>query len=259
MNTTNTPENAEIIVQKLYSDLGIHRNPRKGTLKAPDEILENYNFSNKALIDQIFPDEFSLEETQNVTKKNTEELLKYNKPILSIGGDHSVSYPVIKTLKEQYPDLKLIWLDSHLDLKEKIEDNVSHDVVVRELVQEVFDEEEIIFVGITRKDKDEKNYLEDQNLTIYNYDEIEQFLEEFKTQGNPIYLSVDIDVLKPDAAPGTGYLDGKLDFKQVKKVIETVQPNHADLVEVAPPFDKNDRTIEEARKILQVIENNFRK
>lgn len=249
----NSPEDAELIVQKLPSDMGIHRNPRKGTLNAPNELLDSFSFDRTVLIDEVFPDEFSLEETHRKIEKNTKELYSYGKPILSIGGDHSISYPVIKALKEENPDLKLVWLDSHLDLKEKVNRHVSHDVVVRELLEHGFSEDEIVLVGITEIDGDEEEFLEKHDLEIYRHDEIGEFLREFDFNEQPVYLSVDIDVLKEDLAPGTGYPDGELDLEQVEKVIEKVQPDHADLVEVAAPFDKGRRTLNSGREILSTL------
>jgi len=95
-NQVFSPEDAKLVVQKIPADTGIHRNPRKGTLNAPEKILETFKFEREVLIDEIFPDEFDLEETQDQISKNTRELLKYGRPILSIGGDHSVSYPVLR-------------------------------------------------------------------------------------------------------------------------------------------------------------------
>ncbi|AOV94302.1 hypothetical protein AQV86_00040 [Nanohaloarchaea archaeon SG9] len=249
---TKSPEDAEVTVQKLSSDMGIHRNPRKGTLNAPEEILEGLEFDREVFISEVFPDEFDLEETHSRIEENTEDLLSYGRPLISIGGDHSVSFPVIKALKQDKPDLKLVWLDAHLDLKEKVDDHVSHDVVVRELLEHGFSEEDIIFIGIDKIDHDEKKFLEDHDLTIYDSGEVYKALEKELFEG-PVYLSVDIDVLKEKEAPGTGYRDGDLGLDQVLEVIESVDPDCADLVEVAPTLDQGNTTVKNARKILKKL------
>jgi agmatinase len=246
---TNTPEEAEVIIQKLPCDMGIHRNPRKGTLNAPEEILERFEPEETVFIDEVFPNEFNLEETHSRIYDNTADLAEYDKPLISIGGDHSVSFPVIGALKEKHPDMKLVWLDSHLDLKQKVDGHVSHDVVVRELLK-YFSEDEIVFVGITRKDEDEKLFLERHDLRVYGADEVSEFVKDYDFE-HLTYLSVDIDVLSEEEAPGTGYTDGQLSMKQVYEVIREVHPDHADLVEVAPEFDEEERTVENARKILE--------
>ncbi len=251
----NSPEEAEVIIQRLSSDMGIHRNPRKGTLNAPKKILEGLEFDRPVMVDEVFPDEFDLEETHDRIYENTLELAEFDRPIVSLGGDHSVSYPVVKALKEKNPDLNLVWLDAHLDLKEKVDGHVSHDVVVRELLEHGFSEEDIIFVGITEIDHDEKEFLENHDFTIYRSGRVSEFLEKASFEG-PIYLSVDIDVLRKEEAPGTGYRDGDLGLDQVLEVIESVNPDYADLVEVAPSLDRENITAENSRKILkQLVEH----
>lgn len=254
---TSSPKDADLIVQKLPSDMGIHRIDRKGTLKAPEKILNDFRFNHKVLVDEVFPDEFDLENNHRRIEFNTEELLDYDKPILSVGGDHSVSFGVIKTLKRENPDMQLVWLDSHMDLKEKVGNHISHDVVVLELLKYGFSDDEIWFVGVTQIDDDEKDFLKNSNFNIYHSDEFDKFLREFDSNEQPVYTSVDIDVLKEEEAPGTGYTDGEFSVEQVKKVIETVNPDYADLVEVAPPFDHKRKTIESAHTILKQLENSL--
>ena len=250
-NKINSPEDAEVIIQKLPSDMGIHRNPRKGTLDAPERILEGLEFDRPVMVDEVFPDEFDLEETHDRIYENTVELLEFDRPVVSIGGDHSVSYPELKALKRSNPDINLVWLDAHLDIKEKVGDNISHDVVVRQLVEEgLFEPEDIYFVGITEIDHDEEEYLEENNFNFYRPGEVEEFKQEFEGQA---YLSIDIDVLQEELAPGTGYPDGNLDLDQVLKVIQEVEPVHADIVEVAPCLDQEGKTMEASREILKQL------
>lgn len=253
MTRVNSPEDAKILLQKLPSDMGIHRNPRKGTLNAPEKILENFETKEKILVDEIFPDEFSLEKTHGKILETTEKLIQYEKPVISLGGDHSISFPVIKALKKNFPGLKLVWLDAHLDLKEKVDDHVSHDVVVRELLEHGFCENEIFFVGTTRVDDDEEEFLEDHDVKIFGPEELEEFQRVFDSSEQPLYLSVDIDVLEESLAPGTGYPDGELSVEEVLEVIEMVEPDHADLVEVSPVLDREDITQKNAGKILSKI------
>lgn len=220
-------------------------------MDAPDEVLEGISFGKTVLIDEVFPDEFHLEETQERIETNTEELARYGKPMISVGGDHSVSYPVIKVLKRKNPEMRLVWLDAHLDVKEKVEGHVSHDVVVRQLVEEeLFEPEEIYFVGITRIDDDERDYLEEKNFNLYRSDEVEEFQREFSPDEQPLYLSLDIDVL--GGIEGTGYRDGELSMEEILRVIDSCNVLHADLVEAAPSLDEGE-TVEVAKELLQEL------
>lgn len=250
---TNSPEDADLVVQKLPSDMGIHRIDRKGTLKAPEKILEGFEFDQRVLVDEVFPDEFDLENNHRRIEFNTEEMTEYDKPILSIGGDHSVSFGAIKTLKRENPDMQLVWLDSHMDLKEKVGNHISHDVVVLELLKYGFSDDEIWFIGTTKIDDDEKDFLKNSNFNIYHSDEFDKFLREFDSNEQPVYLSTDIDVLNEEEAPGTGYPDGEFSIEQVEEVINKVEPDYADLVEVAPPFDRDGKTVENAREIVSLL------
>lgn len=255
---TNQPEEGEVLIQKLPSDMGIHRNSRKGTLDAPETVLKGLEFEEKVFVDEVFPDEFDLEETHRRIEKNTAELLEYGKPIFSLGGDHSVSFPVLKALKQKFPNLKLVWLDAHLDLKEKVNGHVSHDVVVRELLNSGFSEQDIIFAGITEVDHDEEKFLDEHDFTIYHPGGLSELIKTGQFEA-PIYLSVDIDVLTPEEAPGTGYRDGSLTLEQVLKVIESVSPDYADLVEVAPSLDEEETTVKNSRKITKKLLEQLKK
>ena len=253
MIKVNSPQDAEAIIQKLPCDMGIHRNPRKGTLNAPTKILEDFSTERKILTTEVFPDEFSLEETHERIYSETKELLGYNKNIISLGGDHSVSFPVIKALKEKFSNMKLVWLDAHLDLKDKVGENVSHDVVVRELLEQGFSMNDVYYIGTKEIDEDEKEFLKDKNANTFGPDELDKFLRVFGTGEQPVYLSVDIDVLKEDQAPGTGYPDGELEVEDVLSIVEEVKPEFSDLVEVAPPLDEEEKTQENAQKILEKL------
>lgn len=253
MEKKNSIKDAEVIIQKLPSDMGIHRNPRKGTLNGPEKILEDLEIGAKVLVDEVFPDEFNLEETHERMKSNTSDLVTKNHPLISIGGDHSISYPVIKAVKERNPELKLVWLDAHLDLKKKVDGHISHDVVIRELVEDgVFEPEEIFFVGVARTDHDEEKMLEEHDFNVYTPEELPKFLDEYDST-NLCYLSIDIDVLSKDEAPGTGYPDGQLSIEDVEKVINNTCPRYADLVEVAPSLDKDNTTLQNAKTIVRKL------
>lgn len=245
----NSPEDADLILQKVPSDIGMHRIDRKATLDAPHKILDDFDFNVNVLVAEVFPYEFDLEETHERIGRNTEEFLGYELPLLSIGGDHSISYRIIRKLKEENPDMEVVWLDAHLDLKEKVDNHVSHDVVMRELL-DIFEEDEVHFLGVTRIDEDEEKFIENRELEIADP---EDALETASNIEESVYLSVDIDVLKQSQAPGTGYPDGEMNVDQVMSVIESLDIMHADLVEVAPPLDSGE-TLENARNLLSQLE-----
>lgn len=249
MEETNTVQDADLILQKIPSDSGIHRNARKGTLNAPKRILEeSLETDKRVIIDEVFPDEFNLKETHQRIRKNTKDLLNHGKPIISVGGDHSVSFEKIKATKEEFEDIKLVWLDSHLDVKEKVNDHISHDVLARELIeQEVFSPEEVYFVGAKRIDHDEKKFVGEKDIKVFKPNEA---VEKAKEIDSEVYVSLDIDVLDDSVAPGTGYPDGVMQKQEILEILDSLKFRFGDLVEVAPCLDRENKTLETSRDLL---------
>jgi Arginase/agmatinase/formimionoglutamate hydrolase, arginase family len=232
VDTTNIPVEAEILVQKLPCDMGIHRTGRKGTLKAPEVLLEDAELESRVHVSEVFPDEFDLEETHRRIQRHTREMLGYDTPLLSVGGDHSVSYPVLKAVKQHQPDLSLVWLDAHLDAKRPVDERTSHDVVVRRLVEEgVFKPRDIFCIGTTRIDEDEKDL--SSKLNVYRPADIPEAAD---AVNGPVYVSFDIDAVD---VSGTGYPDGELSLGECRELVRQLDVRHADLVEAAPPLDRD--------------------
>jgi arginase family enzyme len=200
---TSVPSEAEVLIQKLPCDMGIHRTGRKGTLNAPSILLEDAELESQVHVSEVFPDEFDLKETHRRIQRHTKGMLEYDTPLLSVGGDHSISYPVLKAVKQHQPDLSLVWMDAHLDAKEPVGRHTSHDVVMRKLVEnQVFGADEILCVGTTQIDEDEGDLEEDLRILDYAANEHRSVAVD-----SPVYLSFDIDVL---AIKGTGYPDGRM-------------------------------------------------
>lgn len=238
------PTEAQILLVKLPCDMGVHRTGRKGTLNAPHELLEKLNLSCSFHVSEVFPDEFDLEETHRRIQRHTKEMLEYEKPLLSVGGDHSVSYPVLKEVKHQQPDLSLVWLDAHLDAKQPVDGHTSHDVVVRRLVEDdIFDPEEIFYVGATKVDEDEKDL--HSELKVFRPGNVS---EAAGSISGPVYVSFDIDAVD---ISGTGYPDGELSLDECHDLIRDLDVRHADLVEAAPPLGRD--AVVAGRKALGLL------
>jgi arginase family enzyme len=241
---TSIPSEAEVLIQKLPCDMGIHRTSRKGTLNAPSNLLEDGEIESQVHVSEVFPDEFDLEETHRRIQRHTKRMLEYNAPLLSVGGDHSVSYPVLKEVKRHQPNLSLVWLDSHLDAKQPVDGHTSHDVVVRKLVEEsVFDPEEIFCVGTTQVDEDEEDL--GSQLGVFGREGISEVAD---VASGPVYVSFDIDAVD---ISGTGYPDGELSVDECRRLVKDLDVRHADLVEAAPPLGRD--VVVAGRKALNLL------
>ncbi|XRO76456.1 agmatinase [Methanocaldococcus sp. 16A] len=130
------------------------------------------------------------------------EILKKDKKIIIFGGEHSITYPIIKAVKDIYDDFIVIQFDAHCDLRDEYLGNkLSHACVMRrvyELTKDIFQ------FGIRSGDKEEWDFAKKNNLYLKMDLMNEEDLEYIKSLDKPIYVTIDIDVLDPAYAPGTG-------------------------------------------------------
>ncbi len=134
----------------------------------------------------------------------TKELLKYdNKLFTMIGGEHSVSIGSIRALGEKYPDLTVLQLDAHTDLRPEFHgSSCNHACAVFEARQKL----NLVQVGIRSMDVEETEYVpEGQCFWAHeiasNTNWIDDVLE--KVSGN-VYITIDLDAFDPSIAPSTG-------------------------------------------------------
>jgi agmatinase len=183
------------------------------------------------------------------------ELLAMQKKIFSIGGEHLVSLPVIKAYKEVYPDLVVIQMDAHADLRDNyLGEPLSHASVMNHALQMVGDRN-LFQLGIRSGTREEmqlgrrcSNLYLDQFLTVLP--EVKQ-----KIGSRPVYLTLDIDVLDPAFAPGTGTPEagGITSRDLITALLDLGSLNIVgfDMVEISPPYDIADNTSILGAKILR--------
>ena len=127
---------------------------------------------------------------------------------LGMGGEHLVSWPVIKAMYKKYPDLAIIHMDAHTDLREEYEgEPLSHSTPIRKAAG-LIGPENIFSFGIRSGMKEEFEWAKEVGLQIFKFD-VHKPLQEVlpKLAGRPVYVTIDIDVLDPAHAPGTGTVD----------------------------------------------------
>lgn len=269
---TSIPDEAAVSVLQAGMDTGIRNTDRKGTRKGPEKLLSRVD--DEALadthLDTVFLDDFHLGENQELIADRVQEHLTYQHPLVTIGGDHATTYPILRVMKEQYPDLRLLWLDAHLDYKEpRIEDGTPHDALVRRLCEENgFLIDDFWFIGHRATDPDEQYILSDIHKTAPA--EIDTVIEDLQ-QGvlpddiplapeDPVYLSLDIDLVDASHVPGTTFPvpDGP-GPDQVSALLEALgaqfggQLVGADIVEIAEPFDEGGQTLELGATLFQTL------
>lgn len=185
------------------------------------------------------------------------KLLDAGKFPLGLGGEHLVSWPILRQW-QKYPDLAIIHMDAHTDLRESYEgEPLSHSTPIRK-VCDLIGPENVYSFGIRSGMKEEFEWAKEVGMNLYKFDVLEPLKEVLpKLAGRPVYVTIDIDVLDPAHAPGTGTLEaGGITSKELLDSIMAIANSNinvvgADLVEVAPVYDHSDQTPVAASKFVR--------
>lgn len=186
------------------------------------------------------------------------KVLEKGKFPLGMGGEHLVTWPIVQEMYKKYPDLLVVHFDAHADLRTDYEgEPYSHATPLRK-VAELIGGENLFQYGIRSMTKEEVEYTRQANIHFHPFDVLEPLRADLpKLSGRPIYVTIDIDVLDPSHAPGTGTPEpGGITTKELLQAIHTLAKSDlqivgADLVEVSPVYDPTEMTPIVASKIIR--------
>ncbi len=187
-----------------------------------------------------------LNNTESVIKKvsiATKALLENNLKPLMLGGEHSITTGAIEALVEKYPDLVLIQLDAHADLRESYLNNINSHACTMQRCIEKLPNKKIFQLGIRSGTKEEfKKMRENKQLIDFHEVNRESLLKALeKVKKFPIYLTIDLDWFDPSLLPGTGTPEpGGFFWNDFEVVVETLNNFNligADIVELSPEID----------------------
>jgi agmatinase len=173
-------------------------------------------------------------------------------PVL-LGGEHTLTLGAVQALSGRYPDLAVMQLDAHTDLRDEYEGRrVSHATVMRRLIEHVAPDR-IIALGIRAGMREEFVLAERYRV----HSPVFSVASEVWTwlQARPVYVTIDIDVVDPSDAPGTGNPEpegiGAGDLLGLARRLGDLRVVGIDLVEVAPPYDPSARTAVLAATVIR--------
>ena len=187
-----------------------------------------------------------------------------NVPIV-LGGDHSISIPVLEAQRERYKDqrLGLLWVDAHPDLCDVFTGStLSHACVLRRALEFGIEPQDVCMVGLRSWEDQEIELIENGELRVYTaaavaergIKSVASSLYSKLSLCDAVHISLDIDCLDPAFAPGTGIPDsGGLTSRDVITLIKALQGLPLvglDVVEVAPPIDPSEATVFAALKFI---------
>jgi len=239
---------------------------RTGTDRGPEHIrkasycFEPYLMEYDISIDQIdlhdagdlsgFED---FEELRVDIRETLSDIVKKDKFPITLGGEHSISPPIVSSIQKIFPELEVIILDAHLDFRDEYGGKKHSHATVSRRISEIVGIENITVIG-TRSlsegftEKKKPTYFTSKQ--VRERDCIEKILMEIT---EPIYLSIDMDVADPSLVPGVGNPEPfGLSSVEVKEFVSRLSPDLVgmDIVETNPKYDVSDVTSNLAARLV---------
>jgi arginase len=180
-------------------------------------------------------------------------LKKRGRPII-LGGDHSISYPIVKAMAKAYRALDILHLDAHPDLYEDLYgDRLSHACPFARIMQDGL-AESLVQVGVRAATADQRANARRHAVRMVEMKDFREGLVlSFK---NPLYISFDMDALDPAFAPGVSHQEaGGLTTRQAIDLIHRLKAKIVglDVVELNPSRDPSGITAAAAVKIVKEV------
>jgi arginase len=215
------------------------------------EIKEGVNYSDAG--DIIFQDT-NPQKAFDTIKTHISKLLAGNNKIVSLGGDHSITYPVVDAFTQKFEKLNILHLDAHGDLYDNFDNNPFSHASPFARIMEKGKVVSLTQVGIRTLSTDQREQAKRFGVKIidmksFNFDFI-------KNLQAPLYISLDLDVLDPAFAPGLSHHEpGGLSSRELIKIIREINVPivGADIVEYNPVRDINNMTAMVAYKLVKEL------
>jgi guanidinopropionase len=198
----------------------------------------------------------SRERSYEQIQQYAEEILEKNKKLISVGGDHSITLPLLRAFKKKYKaPLNLIHFDAHLDTYPAAwDEEYHHGSFLRHAINEgLVNGENCLQIGIRGPlaGGDDLEFVKKHKVKMITVDNIredglQKTIESLPHFEGPTYMSFDIDCLDPAYAPGTGTpVIGGLTTYESQKIMRSLKIKNlvgGDLVEISPPYDPTEIT-----------------
>ncbi len=235
----------------------------KGPALAPPLIRKAYhsasaNYFSELDIEippEIWQDQgdYSIEEyfdIEAITFKN----LGFALPLITLGGDHSITYPILKAFHAVHGEVDILHIDAHSDLYDSFEgDRHSHACPFARIMENKL-ASRLVQVGIRALSTHQREQAVKYGVEIMEMKDFE--VAKMPKFENPIYLSLDLDSLDPAFAPGVSHHEpGGLSTRQLLTIIQKINVPilGADIVEYNPKRDSNGMTAMVGAKLLKEI------
>jgi agmatinase len=262
--------NADVCIVGIPFDSGVSYRPGArfgpGHVRAASKLLRPYNpalkvepFSTQQVADcgDIAVNPFNIEDAIATIDSSITDIRKDGSTVLTIGGDHTIALPILRSLARDHGPIAVLHFDAHLDTWDTyFGAPYTHGTPFRRASEEgLIDMERSQHVGIrgplySKQDLEDDAVLGFQVIRSddYEFDGVASIVERMRARldGGPVYVSVDIDVLDPAHAPGTGTPEaGGLTSRELLNTLRGLVGLNvvgADIVEVSPAYDHAELT-----------------
>lgn len=243
---------------------------RKGTGEAPDSIrlasdsIETYSpLLDRDLCDVQFSDlgdldlvGQSLEASLKRIREATLKILENGAKPVCIGGEHTLTLPIVEAVKEIHGDFMTLHLDAHSDLRDNYEGSaVNHATVIHQVCR-VIGPTRLLQLGIRAGTKEEFCWMREHRTLMEWTGESQKALLK-RISDVPVYLTLDLDVLDPSCFPGTGNPEPGgwfyQDLERFFRILDQVNVVGADIVELNPTVDPSGVSSITAAKIVREV------
>ncbi|MEP1328800.1 agmatinase [Pseudophaeobacter sp.] len=253
---------------------------RSGTRFGPKQIrsesamLRPYNMATGAApfdslnagdIGDLAINTFSLKESLRIIEDSYHAILSGGVIPMAMGGDHSITLPILRAIAAKYGPVALVHIDAHADVNDDMfGEKETHGTVFRRAYEEgLIVADKTYQIGIRGTGYGADDFTEAQGWGFQHFPAQELWGRQLHNMGaeirrdignRPVYVSYDIDSLDPAYAPGTGTPEiGGLTTPQALELIRSLKGLNivgCDLVEVSPPYDTSGNTALTAANLL---------
>ena len=280
MRLPHVPDAAGLDVAFVGVPFDIGTSNRAGARFGPRQIrtesclIRPYNMATRAApfdslqvadIGDVAINTFNLEKSVAIIEQAYDEILEQGCKPLTMGGDHTISLPILRALKKQHGPVGIVHVDAHADINDHMfGEPVAHGTPFRRAIEEgLIEPTRMVQIGLRASGyaADDFDWPREQGVRVVQaeecwYQSLKPLMEEVRDQlgVGPVYLTFDIDGLDPAYAPGTGTPEiGGLTVHQGLEIIRGCRGLDVvggDLVEVAPAYDTSGNTALVAANLL---------
>ncbi len=251
---------------------GARHGPRQ--IRAESCLIRPYNMATRAApfdslmvadIGDVPLNTFNLQKSMGIIEKFYDAIMAHDCKPLTLGGDHTVTLPILRALKKKHGPVGLVHVDAHADINENMfGEPIAHGTPFRRCIDEgLIDGNRVVQIGLrgTGYAAEDFDWPRSQGFRVVQAEEcwnrsLTPLMDEVrrKVKGGPVYITFDIDGLDPAFASGTGTPEiGGLTSAQGQEIVRGCRGLDivgGDLVEVSPPYDPNGNTALTAANLL---------